>query len=237
MSVQRFTLGITQLDDAGWGLDGASGFVLDSSLLDSTDVLDGGQFLTLATASASLDGATASATSQTTNPVSASAQLGAAAAQATSKTINFASAQATLSGITAQALATINNETSASATLGGLVASATSDTTEPSIAAALLGQLTATATATIIPAKKPVSGIGGFQWSHPAPKPFLKPQPIKPLEPELIIEKPKPKVVKPKPIHIVKASASVTVQSPSVYAAGSISWIAELDDLEVLELI
>ena len=74
MSVQRFTLNSSELNNTGFGLDGFSpAFNLDSAVLDGTGKLDGADFLTVATATTSLGGSTASATAQIINPVSASA--------------------------------------------------------------------------------------------------------------------------------------------------------------------
>jgi hypothetical protein len=277
MSVQRFTLNSSELDDAGFGLDGISpAFNLDSSALDGIGVLDGTNFLTVATATTSLGGSTASATSQITNPVIASSELGAITsqasslviheaigggslgllsaqaisstansdtataalggvqAQATSSITHNASAQSNLQGLQAQATTTINNETTATATLGGLAAQATAQTEGDNTATAQLGSLTAEAQSTITPVNKPASS-GGRIFGRPTPLPIFKPAQLKPVAPELVIEpKPKPK---PRKFATIKATASVAVPPASVYASGSISWIAELDDLEVLELI
>ncbi len=56
MAVQRFVLDTSTLNDAAFGLDGPSAFILNQSTLDGSDALDGGQFLTVATGSASLGG-------------------------------------------------------------------------------------------------------------------------------------------------------------------------------------
>lgn len=137
--------------------------------------------------------------------------------------------------LTGQATATINNQTSASASLGGATASATYEISGENIAAALLGQLSATATATVTPSKKPAGG-GGRVFIQPnfpqRPKP-VEPQQIAEIKP---VEEKKP-VVKPKPIKTVKASSSVTLGGASAQAVGILAWVAELDDLEVLELL
>ena len=63
MAVIRFTLdGPSTLDDTAFGLDGPSAFILDSSELDGANVLDGGEFITVATGTASLGAMSATAT-------------------------------------------------------------------------------------------------------------------------------------------------------------------------------
>jgi hypothetical protein len=67
------------------------------------------------------------------------------------------------------------------------------------------------------------------------------PQRPKPVEPQQIaeikpVEENKP-IIKLKPIKTIKASSSVTLGGASAQAVGNLSWISELDDLEVLELL
>ena len=77
MAVERFILDQTQLNDAEFGLGGFSpAFKLDTSTLDSIAKLDGFTFTTTVTASASLGGLTAGATSLVSHVVSADAALG-----------------------------------------------------------------------------------------------------------------------------------------------------------------
>ena len=117
----------------------------------------------------------------------------------------------------------------------GSETSATSETSEANLAAALLGQLTATARATVTPTNKPACS-GGRLFLQPnfpqRPKP-VEPEPVEKIKP---VEEQKP-VVKPKPIRTIKASSSVTLGGTSAQAVGTLAWVAELDDLEVLELI
>jgi hypothetical protein len=98
-----------------------------------------------------------------------------------------------------------------------------------------LGALIAQGQATVTPINKPASS-GGRIFARPTPRPIINPiQPKPEPQPELIVQpKPKPK---PKKFATIKATASVTVPPASVYALSSISWVAELDDLEVLELL
>ena len=77
MAVIRFTLdGPSTLDDTAFGLDGGAAFILDSSTLDGDRVLDGGEFLTTATGTATLGAMSATATSTVTHFATASADLG-----------------------------------------------------------------------------------------------------------------------------------------------------------------
>ena len=85
MAVQRFVLDSTELDDAGFGLDGAAAFILDSSALDGDRVLDGGEFLTVATAESDLSAVAVSATATVTKFATASASLNGLDASAQAK--------------------------------------------------------------------------------------------------------------------------------------------------------
>jgi hypothetical protein len=77
MAVIRFTLdGPSVLDDELFGLGGPSAFILDASTLDGDRVLDGGQFLTTATGTATLGALSATATSTVTHFATATAELG-----------------------------------------------------------------------------------------------------------------------------------------------------------------
>ena len=158
MAVIRFELDLSPLDDALYGLGGPSGpaFILDTSLLDGTDVLDGSPFLVLGVASSSLGGLVASASGTVVVTVTgvATANLGGLVASATTKT-------------TKSAIATAN--------LGGLVASATTKTSKFSIATADLGGLTASATAVVIPPSAPPSPNGGRRNYPPTRRKKIEP--------------------------------------------------------------
>ena len=158
MAVIRFELDLSPLDDALYGLGGPSGraFILDTSLLDGTDVLDGSPFLVLGTASSSLGGLVASASGTVVVTVTgvATANLGGLVASATTKTKK-------------SAIATAN--------LGGLVASATTKTSKFSIATADLGGLTASATAVVIPPSAPPSPNGGRRNYPPTRRKKIEP--------------------------------------------------------------
>ncbi len=161
MAVIRFELDLSQLDDALYGLGGPSGrsFILDSSQLDGTDILDGSLFLVVGTASSSLGGLNASA-SGTVIVVFvtgvATANLGGLVASATTKTAKSAIA---------------------SANLGGLVASATTKTGKFAIATSDLGGLVAIADATERPPTPEPTPSGGRRVYSTSPRKKIEPLP------------------------------------------------------------
>ena len=107
MAVKRFLLNTSQLDDATFGLDGGIAFILDSSQLDGTRVLDGGQFLTTATGAASLGGMSAIVSATITTFAVLSAPFGGLDANASATVTEFAIASADLGGLVATANATV----------------------------------------------------------------------------------------------------------------------------------
>ena len=179
MAVQRFLLDTSQLDDTAYGLDGSAGFILDSSQLDGANVLDGPQFITVATGTATLGGLVASASADVQATV-------------------FAIASTELGGLTSTATATVVLSATASANLGGLAASAITAVAQDAIATANLGGLVATATASDAPAPPPTEPTpsGGRQYAAPRRKK---------IEPLPIVEIP---VVQPKRYYAV-ASATL----------------------------
>ena len=159
MAVQRFLLDTSQLDDTAYGLDGSAGFILDSSQLDGANVLDGPQFITVATGAATLGELLATAITKTAKSGTASANLGGLVATATTKT-------------TKSAIAVAN--------FGGLIASATTKTSKFAIGSSDLGALVATATATDEPPAPPApepTPSGGRQYAAPRRK-KIEPLPI-----------------------------------------------------------
>ena len=159
MAVQRFLLDTSQLDDANFGLAGGSAFILDASQLDGANVLDGGQFLTVATGTATLGELLATAITKTAKSATASANLGGLVATATTKTAK--------SGI-------------AVANFGGLVASATTKTGKFAIASSDLGALVATATASDEPPPPPPpepTPSGGRRVYSTTPRKKIEPLP------------------------------------------------------------
>ena len=136
MAVIRFELDLSPLDDALYGLGGPSGrsFILDSSQLDGTEVLDGSPFLVLGAASSSLGGLNASASGTVTVVTVtgvATANLGGLVATATTKTAKSAIAVANFGGRVASATTKTGKFAIASSDLGALVATATETTPTP----------------------------------------------------------------------------------------------------------
>jgi hypothetical protein len=232
MAVQRFVLDSTELDDAGFGLAGGAAFILDSSALDGDRVLDGGEFVTLATASSDLGGLDefqASATNAiVTKFAVASAVLnGLGASAQANATKSDAVAVAGLGGLDGSATAQVVKAVVAAASLGGLDASATTKVAKTAIGSADLGELDATASAqSSPPAPPPVDdGVGYQPYTQPRPKPRPKPKEI-PVELNL-----------PKQPRVIKAIGSSLLGEAVVLAAGSITFSILDDDAEVLLLI
>jgi len=228
MAVQRFVLDSTTLDNAGFGLDGGAAFILDTSTLDGAAVLDGGQFLTLATASSSLGGVSASASAQTTLfPVLASS-LGGLYATATAQSTLFPVLSSSLGGLDALASAQSTLFPVLSASLGGLDATASASAIIFPVLDAPLDGLVATATATVIPPEPPPVDDGvGYQQPY-RQKPLRKQ--VKPVEIPIQIE------VIPEPAIIVAQGMS-RLGGVDCLALGSIAFSTLDDDAEVLLLV
>ena len=224
MAVKRFLLNTSQLDDATFGLDGGIAFILDSSQLDGTRVLDGGQFLTTATGAASLGGMSAIVSATITTFAVLSAPFGGLNANASATVTEFAALSAPLGGLDANASATVTEFAVASADLGGLDANASATVTEFAIASADLGGLVATANATVIPPTPTPEPIpsGGRQYAAPRRKK------IEPL-PEVEIP-----VIQPKRRYAV---CSATLDGMTAQAEAMITFSILDDDAEVLLLV
>jgi hypothetical protein len=117
-----------------------------------------------------------------------------------------------------------------------LIATAQSTPTDLATVVAQLGGISATASATVITVS--VASSGGSR-NFISPTIFVKPV-IKVVEQEKI-ELPKPQKPKikplPKPVKTINAIASCNMQQLNANAFSSITWIAELDDMEVMELV
>ena len=224
MAVKRFLLNTSQLDDATFGLDGGIAFILDSSQLDGTRVLDGGQFLTTATGAASLGGMSAIVSATITTFAVLSAPFGGLNANASATVTEFAALSAPLGGLDANASATVTEFAVASADLGGLDANASATVTEFAIASADLGGLVATANATVIPPTPTPEPIpsGGRQYAAPRRKK------IEPL-PEVEIP-----VIQPKRRYAV---CSTSLGGMTAQAEAMIAFSILDDDAEVLLLV
>ena len=224
MAVKRFLLNTSQLDDATFGLDGGIAFILDSSQLDGTRVLDGGQFLTTATGAASLGGMSAIVSATITTFAVLSAPFGGLNANASATVTEFAALSAPLGGLDANASATVTEFAVASADLGGLDANASATVTEFAIASADLGGLVATANATVIPPTPTPEPIpsGGRQYAAPRRKK------IEPL-PEVEIP-----VIQPKRRYAV---CLTSLGGMTAQAEATITFSILDDDAEVLLLV
>ena len=207
MAVQRFVLDSTTLDNAGFGLDGGAAFILDTSTLDSTRVLDGGEFLTVATGSSSLGGLSASASAQATI---------------------FPVLSSSLGGLDASAIARSTLFPVLSSSLGGLDATASARATIFPVLSAPLDGLVASATATVIPPEPPEIPPSGSRWWKQPAAPVKKQE----LPEQIIIEIPKPR----RPV-LVSAQAGSRLGGVDVGALGSVTFSILDDDAEVLLLV
>ena len=230
MAVIRFELDLSPLDDPLYGLGGPSGpaFILDTSLLDGTDILDGSQFLIVGTASSSLGGLNASA-SGTVIVVFvtgvATANLGSLVATATTKTKKSATASANLGGLVASATTKTAKSGIAAANFGGLVASATTKTGKFAIASSDLGGLVAIADATDEPPAPPPEPTpsGGRRVYSTSPRKKIEPLPQVQIP-----------VIQPKRRYAV---ASAILGGATCTATSSITFSILDDDAEVLLLV
>ena len=228
MAVQRFVLDSTTLDNAGFGLSGGAAFILDTSTLDSTRVLDGGEFLTVATGSSSLGGLSASASAQATIFPVLSSSLGGLDASATARSTIFPILSAPLDGLSASASAQSTIFPVLSASLGGLSATASASAIIFPVLDAPLDGLVATATATVIPPEPPVIPPSGSRWWKQPASPVAKHEPPE----QIVIEIPKPR----RPL-LVSARAESRLGGVNVGALGSITFSSLDDDAEVLLLV
>ena len=227
MAVKRFLLDTSQLNDATFGLDGGLAFILDSSQLDGTRVLDGGEFLTTATGAATLGAMSATATATVTHFASASAPLGELIAETANITVTVtAEGSAPLGAMTATASTSVVISASASAPLGALTATANSSPTILPIFQANLGGLVATANATVIPPTPPEpepTPSGGRQYAAPRRK-KIEPEPVS-------VEIP---VIQPKRRYAV---VSTSLNGMQAQATSTITFSILEDDAEVLLLV
>lgn len=184
MAVIRFTLnGPSVLDDELFGLGGPSAFILDASTLDGEQVLDGGQFLTTATGTATLGALSATATSTVTHFATASAELGELVADIAEVIVTTqATGEAQLGGLVATATATVVLPATASAELGGLVASAITAVEQNAVATANLGGLVATVDSIPTPpAPEPTPAPSGGRRVY-STRPRKKIEPLPPVK-------------------------------------------------------
>ena len=228
MAVQRFVLDSTTLDNSGFGLGGGAAFILDTSTLDSAAVLDGGQFLTVATGSSSLGGVSASASAQATIFPVLSSSLGGLDASATARATIFPVLSASLGGLDASASAQSTLFPVLSSSLGGLNATASASAIIFPVLDAPLDGLVASATATVIPPEPPVIPPSGSRWWRQPATPVKKQE----LPEQIVVEIPKPR----RPV-LVSAVAVSRLGGANIGALGSITFSTLDDDAEVLLLV
>ena len=227
MAVQRFLLNTSQLDDAAFGLDGGLAFILDSSELDGDRVLDGGEFLTVATGAATLGAMSATATATVSHFVTASASLGELIAEVSQVTVTTeAEMFADLGGLVGSALATVIHSATLSATLGGLIASAVTAVAQNAVLSADLGGLVATVNSIPTPPEPEPepTPVGGRQYAAPRRK---KIEPV----PEPVVEIP---VIQPKRRYAV---VSTSFNGMKAQATSTITFSILEDDAEVMLML
>ena len=226
MAVIRFTLdGPSTLDDSAFGLDGGAAFILDTSLLDGDSVLNGGEFLTTATGTATLGAMSATASSTVAHFATASADLGELIAEVAEVIVTTqATAEAQLGGLASSATATVVLSATASADLGGLVASAITAVEQNAVATAELGGLVATADSLPTPPEPTPepTPVGGRQYAAPRRKK---------IEPLPVVEIP---VIQPKRRYAVSLTSLGGMTSK---ATSTITFSILDDDAEVLLLV
>ena len=227
MAVIRFTLdGPSTLDDSAFGLDGGAAFILDSSTLDGDRVLNGGEFLTTATGTATLGAMSATATSTVAHFATASADLGELIAEVAEVIVTTqATAEAQLGGLVGSASATVIHSATLSADLGGVVASAITAVEQNAVASADLGGLVATANSIPTPPEPTPepTPVGGRQYAAPRRK-KIEPEPVS-------VEIP---VIQPKRRYAVSLTSLGGMKSQ---ATSTITFSILDDDAEVLLLV
>ncbi len=228
MAVQRFVLDSTTLDNSGFGLGGGAAFILDTSTLDSAAVLDGGQFLTVATGSSSLGGLSASASAQSILFPVLTSSLGGLSASATAQSEIFPVLSSSLGRLNASGIARSTLFPVLSASLGGLSATASASAIIFPVLNAPLDGLVASATAQSVAPEPPYIPPAGSRWWKQPASPVAKHEPPE----QIVVEVPKPR----RPV-LVSAVAVARLGGFNVGALGSITFSTLDDDAEVLLLV
>jgi hypothetical protein len=228
MAVQRFVLDSTTLDNSGFGLGGGAAFILDTSTLDGAAVLDGGQFLTVATGSSSLGGLSASASAQSILFPVLTSSLGGLAASATAQSEIFPVLSSSLGGLDATAQASSTLFPVLNSSLGGLDATASASAVIFPVFDAPLDGLVASATAQSVPPEPPYIPPSGSRWWKQPATPVKKQE----LPEQIVVEIPKPR----RPV-LVSAQAGSRLGGFDVGALGSVTFSILDDDAEVLLLV
>ena len=250
MAVKRFLLDTSELNDATYGLDGGLAFILDTSTLDGTRVLDGAEFLTTATGTATLGAMSATATSSVTHFATASASLGELVAEVAQVIVTTeATAEATLGGLAGSATATVTHLATASADLGGLASSATATVLLPATASANLGGLVASAITAVQQEATATANLGGLVATvdsaptPPEPEPTPAPSggrrvysttPRKKIEPLVEIPPVEVPVIEPKKRYAV---SSTVLGGMSSQATAEIAFSILDDEAELLLML
>ena len=250
MAVKRFLLDTSELNDATYGLDGGLAFILDSSTLDGTRVLDGAEFLTTATGTATLGALSATVTSSVIHFATASAQLGELVAEVAEVVVTTdATGEAQLGALVSSATAIVVLPATASAQLGGLASSATATIALPATATADLGGLVATAISAVEQDAVATATLGGLVATvdstptPPAPEPTPAPSggrriysttPRKKIEPLIELPEVDIPVIQPKKRYAVSSTIFGAMTSQ---ATAEIAFNILDDDAEVLLLI
>jgi hypothetical protein len=178
-------------------------------------------------AEALLGGLTASASAGVTIVGSGDAALGELIAAAAAVITTVAEASAGLGEATSAATGVITVVASAEGILGGLVASADGAVSADAVGDAPLGGLDATATGTVTPQPTPPQQfVGGQPYRQRKPRP-KKVEPVVELVPEIVAPNPK----------TVLAYCTPIVASVNARAEGSVTFVAEEDDLQVLLML
>ena len=228
MAVQRFVLDSTTLDNSGFGLGGGAAFILDTSTLDGAAVLDGGQFLTVATGSSSLGGLSASASAQSILFPVLTSSLGGLAASATAQSEIFPILSSSLGGLDATAQASSTLFPVLNSSLGGLDATASASAVIFPVFDAPLDGLVASATAQSVAPEPPYIPPSGSRWWRQPATPVKKQE----LPEQIVVEIPKPR----RPV-LVSAQAGSRLGGFDVGALGSVTFSILDDDAEVLLLV
>ena len=180
-----------------------------------------------AEADATLGGMSASATANIDNPASGDAPLGGLTGAADANITISASASATLGELASSATGAITVVATAVGNLGSVVAAATGNVTPLGTMTANLGGLDATATGTVTPVT-PAVQPGGAPYPYRRQKPRKKTEPVVELvEPEMVVVQ----------VKTVEAYCTPIVASVSAAASGSVTFVAEDDDLQVILML
>lgn len=181
-----------------------------------------------AQASANLQSLSASASADIDNPATGEAALGEATANASATITHNAQAASQFQTITASGSAIVVINASGATLVPALVASA-DGTVIPvgeAIADAPLGSLDGVASATVT---KRAGGGGGIRWVEQLPpKPIVVAPKEEPQEVEVVVVR--------DPVFVF-ATASVGLGVLRAKSVGSVSWVAERDDEELLLLL